>query len=193
MKKRFFKTALPMLLFVFGTLTVGTSCSNSDPIIPPVVLSCSTIGTDFQNIFGTGGSVTYDFDVHSYDFKVSANKSICSIGYQSTAYNVNNPYTIKIYEAGVLVYNQPHVFSATQTSYVPLNLNLTAGLNYTLERIQTNSGPNNDQNIGRVKPVTFPLNSGFMTITASDYYFVSTNGNGTLTNTNLPFIDVVFQ
>ena len=173
---------------------VIASCSSPSPTPNPTPAAvCNTTGTEFQTIFSTGGSVTYDFDVHSYDFSVNTNKTICSIGYQSTAYNVSNPYTIKIYEAGVLVYNQTHVFGATQTSYVTVNLNLTAGVNYTIERIQTNSGGFNDQNIGRVKPVTFPLTSGAMTITGSDFYFVSANGSLTSVNAYLPFIDVVFE
>lgn len=192
MKKIFLKIGLPVALLVVAIFIIGPGCSSPQT---PQTVSCSTTGTDFQNIFSTGGSVTYDFDVHSYSFTVATNKTICSIGYQSTAYNMNNPYTIKILQGTTVIYNQPHIFSNTATSYVTptTTVNLTAGVTYTIERIQTDSGGSNDENVGRVKPVSFPLNSGDLTITGSHFYFVSANGSSSLVNTNLPFIDIVFQ
>ena len=195
--KNYLKTILSLLVLTVSIIEISTSCSKSDPdplVLPtPPAALCSSLNTSFQNIFGSSNNVLLDFDVHSYEFKVNANKTICSIGYQSTAYNANNPYTIKIKENGVLIYNQPHIFSATQISYVPVGINLTAGKTYSIERIQTNSGSNNRENVGRYKPATFPVSTGALTITGSDFYFVSTNGTAVSTNTYLPFIDIVFQ
>ena len=186
---------LKKIIVLFIALAI-VGCSKSDPAPSnPVPKPCSTASSDFQSLFGAGGTVTFDFDVHSYNFKVATNKTICKIGYQSTAYNALNPYTIKILDGTTVIYNQPHVFTSTEVSYItPIStVNLVAGTTYTLERIQTNSGPNNDQNIGNVKTATFPLSSGDLTITGSKFYFVSANGTITISNTKIPFIDIVFQ
>ena len=176
------------------------ACGNSDtntPTPPPTPSpNCATTSSEFQTIFSVAGNVTYDFDVHSYDFVLSANKTICKFGYQSTVYNTANPYTIKIKQGSTVLYSQPHVFSSSTTSYVTAasTVNLTAGVTYTIEREQTNSGPLNMENIGRIKmPATFPASSGIMSVVSSKFYFVSTNGTSTLTNTAMPFIDIIFQ
>ena len=190
------KNSLKKITALIAVALITISCSKSDPAPEvPVPKTCVTTGTDFQNIFGTGGTNTYDFDVHSYEFKVNTNKTICKIGYQSTVYNTSTPYTIKILQGTTVLYNQPHTFTSAAVSYITPSsaISFVAGVTYTIERIQTNSGPNNDQNIGNVKTSTFPLSSGDMTIVGSKFYFVSANGTLTYSNTKLPFIDIVFQ
>lgn len=188
------KNYLRILPVIIAVTAVSCSSPDPDPVVLPLPQAlCSSLNTSFQNIFGSSNNVSQDFDVHSYEFTVNANKTICSIGYQSTAYNANNQYTIKIRENGVLIYNQPHTFSATQTSYVPLGINVVPGKTYSIERIQTNSGSLNNENMGRCKTATFPVSTGALTITGSDFYFVSSNGTGVSVNTFLPFIDIVFQ
>jgi hypothetical protein len=197
------KKALTMISVILITI-LSTSCSSNNSNPAPTPAACDASSTNFQTIFGTGGRVSYDFDVHSYTFKVASNKTICKIGYQSTAYNTSNPYTIKILQGTSTIYNQAHVFSSTATSYITPSstINLTAGVVYTIERIQTNSSPSNFENWGRIKGVAFPLSSGDLTITGSKFYFDPTyvnpatgfpNGTSTINGGDLPFIDIVFQ
>jgi hypothetical protein len=192
----------------FGILFMAILLSNCSQD-KKAAATCSTAGTEFQTIFGSGGIVSYDFDVHSYDFVLSQNKTICKIGYQSTAYNVSNPYIIKILQGSTVIYSQPHLFNHTAISYVTptSTINLTAGITYTIERWQTNSGLDNLQNVGLIKTgTTFPANSSFMSIVGSDFYFDSSytnpillTPNGTIApNTSgvdlaIPYIDIVFE
>ena len=180
---------------------LSTSCSTNSSSPAP---ACDASSTNFQTIFGAGGNVSYDFDVHSYTFKVATNKTICKIGYQSTAYNTSIPYTIKILQGTTVIYSQPHLFSSTAISYItpPSTINLTAGVDYTIERIQTNNSPTSFENLGRIKVVAFPLSSGDLTITGSKFYFDPTyvnplsgfpNGTSTAIDVSLPYIDIVFQ
>lgn len=186
------------IVYLLLAITV-VSCSNNDE--EPSVESCNTSSSEFQTIFGSGGSVTYDFDVHSYNFVLSQNKTVCKIGYQSTSYNVTHPYTIKILQGSTVIYNQTHLFNDNATSYVTPTtaINLTAGVTYTIERIQTDSGgPGapyyNLQNVGRIKPTTtFPVSSSYMSIVSSKFYFVSSNGSAILNDTAIPFIDIIFK
>ena len=194
------------ILFI-AIFIAGCSKKEDNPVPAQNSSICTTTSSEFQSIFGVaGGTITYDFDVHSYDFKLTQNKTICKIGYQSTTYNAGNPYRIKIIQGGTVIYNQPHIFSSTSISYVtpttPVNLN--AGVTCTIERWQTNSGPFNSDNIGRVKDVfvAYPFGSSFMSILGSKFYFDSTytnpilgmpNGTSTLTNTKVPYIDIIFQ
>jgi hypothetical protein len=200
------KKSIRLFCALLVTSLFSNCGSDNDPVVTPTPAAiCNTTGTEFQTIFGTGGSVTYDFDVHSYDFVLTQNKTVCKIGYQSNTHNASNPYTIKILQGSTVIYNQPHTFSNTAISYVTPTtpVNLTAGVTYTIERWQTNSGSDNMQNVGKVNfTTTFPATSSFMTITGSYFYFDSTyinpnllgpNGTSTLTDTALPYIDIVFE
>ena len=158
--------------------------------------NCYTTGTEVQSIVGTGLTETFDFDVHSYDFILSQDKKICKIGYKSNNVSATLPYQIKILQGSTILYNQSHTFSNGATSYVSLatSINLTAGVTYTIERIQLNPGSNHDGNIGQLKfTSTFPANNNFMSIVSSKFYFVSTNGTSVINNTAIPFIDIVFE
>lgn len=181
-----------------------SSCNDRDNNPTPTAI-CDTSVSDFKTIFGTGGAVTYDYDVHSYNFVLSQNKKVCSIGYQSVPNNVNTSYKIKILQGTTVIYNQLHTFSSTATSYVtPITpVNLAAGITYTIERWQTNSGNSNTDNVGKIKLLsTFPYNSGYMSITGSKFYFDSTytnpnlgtpNGTSVTVDSAIPFIDIVFE
>ena len=50
------------------------------------------------------------------------------------------------------------------------------------------------ENIGRIKrPFAFPASSSFMNVLGSKFYFVSTNGNSTIVDGAIPYIDIIFQ
>jgi hypothetical protein len=135
-----------------GTLVVVAialaSCTpTGTPTPTPTPAACVTTGTDFQNLCaatvlqpGNSNVVTYDSEIHSYDFMVSAPKTICSIGYQSQPAIAATPYVIEIFDntTATMVYSGSTVFSSAITSYVSIApVNLTAGDRYTIRRIQT--------------------------------------------------------
>ncbi len=191
-----------------GILALAVSSCTPTPT-PPA--PCVTTGTDFHNLFntvvagsGNSSATTLDFEVHSYTFKLSANKTVCKIGYQSQPGISSTPYKIEIYDntSSALVYSGFSVFSSTATSYVTptSTINLLAGHSYTLKRIQTNWAPNIVNTIGLVaknstmSPLSFPFTSGVMTITGSTFYFITPSaGSAVLTNIAIPFVDIVFQ
>jgi hypothetical protein len=199
------KQSIKLLVILLVSLLL-TNCSSDTKT---VASNCDSSSSEFQSIFGIGGTVSYDFDVHSYDFVLSQNKTICKIGYQSATYNVSNPYIIKILQGSTVIYSQPHLFNDTAISYVTptSTINLSAGITYTIERWQTNSGLDNLQNVGLIKTgTTFPASSSFMSVVSSDFYFDSSyinpilsTPNGTIApNTSgvdlaIPFIDIIFK
>lgn len=194
-----------------GTLVViaiaVASCTPTPAPAPtplPLPAACVTTGTDFQNLYaaavlqpGNSNVVTYDSEIHSYDFMVSAPKTICSIGYQSQPAIAATPYTIEIFDntTSTMVYSGSTVFSSGFTSYVSIApITLTAGDRYTIRRIQTAWAGNIGNTIGRLVrntpgSVTFPQTSGALTITGSKLY----QNAGTQLNWAIPFIDIVFQ
>ncbi|HNE50932.1 MAG TPA: hypothetical protein PKM51_00155 [Chitinophagales bacterium] len=190
-----------------GILALVVSACNPTPTPKP----CVTTGTDFQNLYtsvvsapGNSNAVTLDFEVHSYTFTLSTNKTVCKFGYQSQPGIATTPYTIQIYDnsTSTLVCSVSGVFSSSSTSYVspPSTVNLLAGHSYTLKRIQTNWAGNIGNTIGRIvknatmSPLAFPFNSGVMTITGSTFYFITPSaGSAVLTNVAIPFVDIVFQ
>lgn len=190
-----------------GTLVVVAitfaSCTPT-PAPAPTPAACVTTGTDFQNLYaatvlqpGNTNVVTYDSEIHSYDFMVSAPKTICSIGYQSQPAIAATPYVIEIFDntTSTMVYSGSTVFSSAITSYVSIApVSLTAGDRYTIRRIQTAWAGNIGNTIGRLVrnatgSVTFPQTSGVLTITGSKLY----QNAGTQLNWAIPFIDIVFQ
>ena len=208
MKKSFQK------LGIFSLLSLAIlSCS--PPPSPPIPLaSCVTTGTDFQNLYAStllmstayNNYVTMDLVTHEYTFKLSATKTVCSIGYQGNAnlFAASVPYTIEIMDNSVSttipMYSGSNVYNSAFTDYVaptsPIVLN--AGTSYTIKRKATNYLGNIGNTIGRIcrfnnssapTVVPYPVTSGIMTITASNFY----GTGGPVPNYGIPFIDLAFQ
>ncbi|MBC7640938.1 MAG: hypothetical protein H7174_01155 [Flavobacterium sp.] len=201
------KTQITKLTLLALAIAVS-SCSPNNPATPNNPLStsatCNTVGTDFQNLYaatvaqpGNSNVVTYDSEIHSYDFQVTAPKKICSLGYQSQPAIAGTPYLFEIFDntTSTMVYSGSMVFSSLTTSFVSITpVVLTVGDRYTIRRIQTMWGTNIGNTIGRLVRnstgnVTFPQISGSLMITGSKLY----QNAGTQLNWAIPYIDIVFQ
>jgi hypothetical protein len=195
------------LVFLLG-ITMSSCTPTPIPTPTPTPAACVTTGTDFQSLYTSTLSssalydnyTTMDLVTHEYTFILSANKAICSIGYQgnATLFASNIPYTIEVYDNtnSVLVYNGNHLFNSASTDYVtPVStVNLIAGNSYSIKRIAYNYLGNIGNTIGRVcrknaGPAQFPANFGIMTITSSNFY----GAGGPVPNYGIPYIDIVFQ
>lgn len=188
------------LLFALLAITAFlSSCKkNNNTQVVPTSCTTPTNTSDFQNIFGAGGTRTWDFEVHSYSFKVASNKTICKIGYESDPNVGSSPYTIRIKDGSTIIYSAPHVFTVGATSYVTptSTINLVPGTTYTIERVHTHVPSHAEYSIGRVKPMSsFPATSGGMTITGVNFYCANAHTNGPYPSSNIyvPFIDIIFQ
>lgn len=194
-------TVAMLIIFMAG-------CTPNNPALPnnpsSTSTSCNTVGTDFQNLYavtvaqpGNSNVITYDSEVHSYDFQVTAPKTICSLGYQSQPAIAGTPYLFEIFDntTSTMVYSGSTVFSSLTTSFISITpVILTVGDRYTIRRIQTMWGTNIGNTIGRLVRnstgnVTFPQTSGSLIITGSKFY----QNAGTQLNWAIPYIDIVFQ
>ncbi|MEO8517086.1 MAG: hypothetical protein ABI426_10090 [Flavobacterium sp.] len=193
------------LFFFLGIALVG--CSPSTPTPIPTPTACNTVGTDFQQLYAATlasnalftNYTTMDLVTHEYTFTVSANKTICTVGYQGNAnlYASSIPYTIEIYNntTTTLVYTGSHIFNSAATDYQPITpTNLVAGNTYTIRRIASNYLGNIANTTGRIlrfnaAPVPYPVTYGVLTISASNFY----GTGGPVPNYGIPYIDIVFQ
>ncbi len=190
------------LLSLLGLFIMGCSTPAGPATIPPITTAaCSSINTSFQQLYsnvltlpGYTNSVTYDTEVHEYQFKMNTNINICSIGYQSQPAIASVPYKIEILNsANVVIYSGNLIFSSVTTSYVPITpVPIVAGQIYTMRRTITlvAAGGNFSNIIGRLvsQPgalTTFPQTFGAMTITGANFY----QNGGPLVNRGIPFID----
>lgn len=200
------KSKISLTILVFAVLSMFTiGCTPPPPPPPP---SCNTSNTLFHQIYnataaisGNVDVVTYDSEVHEYSFTLSANKIVCSVGYQSqpAIAAAAIPYTIMLRDntTSTNIFTISNTFSSSTTSYVsiPSTPTLIAGHSYTLKRILTSYAGNIGNTIGRMvkssstTSITFPYSSGVMTITGSNFY----QNASTATNLGIPFIDIVFQ
>ena len=198
------KLYLPLLSIAFTLLLTCCTPNNPTPTpLPPPV--CNTSNTDFQqiysNLLATANHVninSFDTEIHEYTFTLSANKALCSVGYQSQAAISSVPYKIELLDASNnILYSGNHTFSPTMTSYVSIApINLTAGQSYTIRRtmLLSNAGGLFSNIIGRLVrntsgTISFPTTSGIMTITGSKFY----QNGGPLINAGVPYIDLAFQ
>jgi hypothetical protein len=204
-KTQISKSKVSLTLIVFAIISMfSIGCTPTTPPTP----ACSTINTLFHQIYtataaisGNVDVVTYDSEVHEYSFTLSANKTVCSVGYQSqpAIATAAIPYTIVLKDntTSTTVFTISNTFSSTTTSYVSIasTPTLIAGHSYTLKRILTSYAGNIGNTIGRMvkssstSSITFPYSVGVMTITGSNFY----QNAGTATNLGIPFIDIVFQ
>lgn len=196
------KSHLKTIGLLFFALLL-TSCNNDDNQNQS---ACNTASTEFNQLYTTtlasnsayDDFTTMDLLTHEYNFEVSSNKTICSIGYQGNAnlYAANIPYWIEIVDnsTSTIVYSGNHVFDSTQTEYVSITpVNLTAGTSYTIKRTVTNYLGNIGNTIGRILrfngPNPYPVSNATLTITASDFY----GTGGPVPNFGIPYIEIVFQ
>ena len=201
MKTTFKKT---IFLFLFGLLIVSCTPATSPSNPPPSTLACSSANTSFQQLYanvltipGYSNAVSYDTEVHEYQFKMNANVSICSIGYQSQTAIASVPYKMEILDASNLVlYSGNLVFSSGSTSYVSITpVPIVAGQIYTMRRTMLLSAAagNFGNIIGRLVNLpgaltSFPQTFGAMTITSASFYQQAASGSP-LTNRGIPYID----
>lgn len=202
-------TTVVAVLSVVAAIAIGPSCSPpSSPAATAAV--CNTNLSPFKTLWndvGSAHSTTYtisntmDLDIHEYTFTLSANKTLCSIGYQGSANlaTANTPYTIEIYNNtdATTVYSGNFVFSATAIDYHSVGgITLVAGKSYTVSRIVTNDLGDLLNTTGRVmlfgsSSNPFPATSNGMTITSSN--FSSLNGATVIPNFGIPYIDLIFE
>lgn len=202
------------MCFLLGLFLVFVNCSDQDDSIVAKQAICDTGNSEFQELYTqittnplSMEEISVDTEVHGYTFKVSSEKTICSVGYQSNHADAAMPYTIEIVNeaTNAVVYSGSHVFSQTAMSYVSLNTAVTLQPNvfYTIRRIQADWGGNAFNVCGKVLRLGdgnfgytsfMPLNTSEMTIVASVFYY---NGFSDPTtqplDTVLPYLNIVFE
>lgn len=149
---------------------------------------------------GNEADETMDTEVHSYNFTLSENKTLSSIGYESNPDLSNIDYLIEIINTSdsSVVYSGNHQFSDNDISYVSPNttVNLQSNVVYQVNRVQTNWNPHITQTIGHLVRTTdadYPLNSGALTITNSNFFDYGEAPQNWTQNFALPRIDLVFE
>ena len=171
-------------------------CSGSDPV-PSA--SCNTVGTPFQQLAANlmsstmpiyGTNVSMDLDTHEYTFKLLANKTVCSIGYQNQG-GYTGQYLMKIMQGTAVLYSGNHSFVSSSTVFVPITpVVLTAGVSYTISRTLLTGTTTNHQ-LGKAildasgGPISYPVTDGNMTILSSTFY----GSGGPVNNYAIPCID----
>lgn len=192
------KSRINITIILFAIISMfSVACT------PHNVNPCNTTNTLFQQIYnnvvaipGNSNLVTMDSDVHGYNFTVSTNKTICSIGYQSQPAVATQLYKIEIIDntTSTTLYNFSTTFSSTTTSYVSVpNISVVPGHSYTIKRTLLNSLGNVTNTVGRLVTsstynLSFPYTVGDMSITGADFGTTSVS-----TTFGIPFIDIVFQ
>jgi hypothetical protein len=164
-----------------------------------------TNNSEFQNVYnnlvdsGNESDITWDAEVHSYNFTLSENRSITSIGYQSHQDLAGTDYLIEIINNidSSIVYNGGHQFSSTELSYVSPNntISLQSGVPYTLNRIQTNWGQYITETIGHIiktEQADYPLTFGVLTISETNFYDYGSESPWSKYQA-LPRIDIVLE
>ncbi len=201
--KRSASAYITAIALFIGITLITAGCGTSTP----TPSACITSNTLFQQIYtatvadtNNQDIVTYDNTIHEYTFTLSANKTVCSVGYQSIPAVASIPYIIKLQDTttNTTIFTISSVFSSTATSYVavPSTPTLVAGHTYILSRTLTNDLGNIGNTVGRlVKSIanpnlTFPAAVGVMTINSSRLHEASTSG---AFNFGIPYIDIVFQ
>lgn len=203
-KNQISKSKIIITVLAFAIISIfSIGCTPTSTPAP----ACSTSNTLFQQIYNnvastTGNTdvVTYDNNVHEYNFRVSVNKIICSVGYQSLPAVVSQLYKIEIIDntTTATLYNNSSTFSSSATSYVSVpNITVIPGHDYTIRRTLTNDLSIITNTVGRMAKsssnptITFPNTVGDLTITSSSFY--QSGSTPTVFNLGIPFIDIVFQ
>jgi hypothetical protein len=182
------------------------SCS-SDPIainlpdlvLPPAAATCDNTNTTFKQLYnqtlaansGMASQILGAKSVFEYEFNVSANKTICSVGLGGITNN-NTPYTIEIFNktTSVMDYSGSLIFNNGPINYKTITpTTLVAGNNYVIRRITTVVADQASQGLGAGN-IVFPVTLNGLTITTSNLY---TGAAIFGVAGKLPFIDIVFQ
>lgn len=198
------KSSITVLVFALISMFM-ISCGTSPTPTP----TCNTSNTLFQQIYnnvataaGNTNTITFDNDVHQYNFTVSTNKVICSVGYQSQPAVASQIYKIQIIDftpgSTAILATVNSTFSSTTTSYASVpNIIVVPGHTYAIRRTLTNDLGYVVNTVGRMVTSTsnptipFPYTVGDLTITGSTLY--QSGSTPTVFNFGLPFIDIVFQ
>lgn len=195
------------IILCFVSVFLWSCNSDDDAAAKPAGICDTNAVTDFQTLVSNTISnnppagtfvddVWMDLDTHQYNFEVSANQTICAIGYQSQG-GFTGQYGIEILDItnNTLLYSNQHTFSATATSYVSLTtpVNLVAGNEYAILRTVLNRQDLDDQ-LGRGLRmpsglIPFPLSQGVLTIKSSTFF----GSGGPVNNIVVPYIDLVFE
>jgi hypothetical protein len=137
--------------------------------------------------------VTINSRIHEYTFKLSEQKEIYRIGYQSHPDVPDGAYTIEIYDANnsQSLYLATHSFLSSETSYITPGetIVLYPNISYIIRRTQNNLNSLEWRGRAATGIMTFPYIYGYLTIINSKYYL---NG-GTMENFALPYIDIVYK
>jgi len=199
--------------YFMGLLLVLIGCSDRDDEIVAKQTVCDSANTEFMQLYNqiatnplSDEQTTIDTEVHGYKFKVTSQKTICSVGYQSNHVDATMPYTIEITndDSNTIVYSDSHVFSHTTMSYVSLSSTVTLqpNVSYTIKRIQTDWSGNAFNVCGKVMYLSdgnfgyanfLPLSSTDLTITSSVFYTGSPDPSWPTNNFVLPCLDIVFE
>ena len=200
------KTQIKKISLFALVLSAVFSCTTSNPVARPnstplQIAACSTTNTAFQQLYanvvslsGHSNTVTFDTEIHEYQFKMASSISICSIGYQSQPAIASVPYKIEILNAAnTVIYSGNLVFGSGTTTYVPITpVAISAGQVYTMRRTMPVASAGNlfSNIIGRVvaQPgalISFPQTFGPMTVIGANFY----QNGGPLVNQGIPFID----
>lgn len=188
---------------------ISSSCQDNND--NPLQLVCDNSSSNFSNLYNDilvsenlSSYDTVESLLHAYIFKVSSEKQVCSIGYQSFHSDPTVPYDIIIKEeaTGTILYSESHIFTQNSMSYVTLSQNivLQPDTEYVLSRLLTVSNESTEDIMGNVidgyqfsvgvihfLPYTF----NELTILSTRFYHVGTEIEVDVDNF-LPEIDIVF-
>ncbi|PWI29212.1 hypothetical protein DI383_12270 [Flavobacteriaceae bacterium LYZ1037] len=145
---------------------------------------------------------TVESSLHAYVFKVSSQKQICSIGYQSFHEDVTVPYGIIIKEeaTNTILYSGNHLFTQNNMSYVNLSQNIILEPNteYVISRIQNMLNNDSNNSLGTVIDGISNGNIEFLPYTFNELSILSTRFIDIWSDDEvdvynfLPKIDIVF-
>lgn len=186
------------IYLALALLTLSTTSCKKDKL--------DTNNSEFQHIYneliddGNDAVITWDAEVHAYQFTLSQNRTLKSIGYQSDAALSSTDYVIEIMNNtdSSILYSAGHQFDDNNISYVTptSTVNLQSGVSYTLSRIQTNWGQYITETIGHVvktEAADYPMSHGDLTITSTHFHDYGYSPSVGTINAALPRIDLVFQ
>ena len=205
MKKYLLNIFLPVVIIAAAVLSIGVSCGPASPATPTTV-ACDTVSpslfkqlylNSLTTIAASTDVNTMDLLTHEYTFSVSANKTICAVGYKSLPATSSVAYNIEILNASTsaVLYSSPHFFTSSG-SFANLTspVSITAGVQYKVRRTITNNLGSLLNNVGRtlISPnfvAALPKTVGGMTI----YSTTAFGQGGPINNYGLPYIDLIFQ
>lgn len=186
-----------LLLFVSFSFV---NCNNDDdnPVYEPEAV-CDTNNSEFDQLYqsivnnNNVDDFWMDLITHSYNFKLSANKNLCKIGYQAYPGITGSVYEIELKETAsqTVLYSGFHSFSDTSTSYIDAGVTLYAGVEYTISR-SYDPGTFTTDIIGRGvhgPNLSFPANFGDIQILSSN----AEGYGGPVVDFFIPYIDLVFE